>query len=222
MPRNTLNIYTLRDADAVLPCRDFTGDPRNLLEDQNVGTAQSRSQSAAERKAAEAEARGLITKHATEHAKLVGSLRKAVRKRLPTARELVYEYRSWIVISYSPNENGYDGVLALRADADGVKFYFNRGKELPDPEKRLKGSGGLVRFIELESAVTLKSPAVVKFIEEAIERSAVPFADGGKGSVIIRSATSKQKAAKTAAKASKASGGGKPKSIRVRKKPSRT
>ena len=65
----------------------------------------------------------------------------ALRKRLPTAHEVVYEYRDCFVISYSPNERGYEGVLAIRASADGVKLYFNRGKGLPDPEKLLQGSG---------------------------------------------------------------------------------
>jgi hypothetical protein len=52
---------------------------------------------------------------------------------MPTAHELLYEYRDFFVISYSPNERGYEWVLAIRASADGVRLYFNRGKELPDP-----------------------------------------------------------------------------------------
>ena len=68
-------------------------------------------------------------------------MRRWLRKRLPTAHEVVYEYRDCFVISYSPNERGYEGVLAIRASADGVRLYFNHGKGLPDPEKLLQGSG---------------------------------------------------------------------------------
>jgi hypothetical protein len=49
----------------------------------------------------------------------------------------VYEYRDWFVISYSPNERGYEGVLVIRASANGVGLYFNRGKELPDPVRQI-------------------------------------------------------------------------------------
>ena len=155
----------------------------------------STPQSAAERKVAEAELRAIIDKFAPEQFKLISAMRKSLRKRLPTAHELVYEYRTWLVISFSPSEQGFEGVLAIRADADGVKFYFSRGKELPDPEKLLKGSAH-VRFIDVEIASTLARPAVVSLVEEAIARNPVPFASAGSGSIIIRSATPKKKAAK--------------------------
>jgi hypothetical protein len=56
-------------------------------------------------------------------------MRRWLRKRLPTAHEVVYEYRDCFVISYSPNERGYEGVLAIRASANGVTLYIS-GKEL--------------------------------------------------------------------------------------------
>src|SRR5713101_1417038 len=99
------------------------------------------TQSAAARRSAEAQLRTLIAKFAPAHLRLLGAMRRWLRKRLPTAHEVVYDYRDWFVISYSPNEHGYEGVLAIRADTSGVKLYFGRGKELPDPEKLLQGSG---------------------------------------------------------------------------------
>lgn len=142
---------------------------------------------------AESELRALIAKFAPRHQKLVVATRRSLRKRLPTAIEVVYEYRAWFVISYSPSERGYEGVLAIRADANGVKFYFNRGKELPDPERLLKGSGGQVRSINLDSSSTLARPAVARLIDEAIARNRVPFARTGRGSIIIRSTSAKSK-----------------------------
>jgi hypothetical protein len=105
---------------------------------------------------------------------------------LPTAYEIVYEYRDCFVISFSPSEHGYEGVLVIRGTASGVDLYFNRGKELADPEKLLRGSGKLVRFIQLEGARTLARPAVKRLIEEAISRNPVPFARTGRGPVIIQ------------------------------------
>ena len=103
-------------------------------------------------------------------------MRRWLRKRLPTAHEVVYEYRDYFVISYSPNEHGYEGVLAIRASADGVRLYFNRGKELPDPAKLLQGSGKQTRWINLEGASTIARPEVARLIDEAIARNRVPFA----------------------------------------------
>jgi len=122
-------------------------------------------------------------------------MRRWLRKRLPTAYEVVYEYRNLgaVVISYSPNEHGYEGVLAIRADADGVKLYFNRGKELADPEKLLQGSGGQVRSIDVEGASTLARPEVASLIDEAIAHNPVPFAIAGRGSVVIRSTSARQR-----------------------------
>src|SRR6185295_8683261 len=112
----------------------------------------------AERRSAEAELRTLIARFAPAHQRLIGAMRRSLRKRLPTAHEVVYEYRDFFVISYSPNEHGYEGVLAIRAGANGVDLYFNRGKELPDPAKLLRGSGKQTRSIHMEGASTLARP----------------------------------------------------------------
>jgi hypothetical protein len=103
----------------------------------------------------------------------------------------VYEYSDFFVISYSPNEHGYEGVLAIRASANGVRLYFNRGKGLPDPAKLLRRSGNQTRWIPLEGASTLARPAVACLIDEAIARNRVPFARTGRGPVVIRSVSAK-------------------------------
>ena len=150
------------------------------------------AQSAVARRSAEAELRTLIAKFAPAHLRLIGAMRRSLRKRLPTAHEVVYEYSDFFVISYSPNERGYEGILAIRASANGVELYFNRGKELPDPEELLQGSAQ-ARWIHLEGASTLTRPAVARLIEEAIARNRVPFARTGRGPVVIRSVSAKQR-----------------------------
>ena len=157
-----------------------------------MSTSQLSTQSAVARRSAEAELRRLIVKFASAHQRLIGAMRRWLRTRLPTAHEVVYEYRDCFVISYSPDERGYEGVLAVRASANGVTLYFNRGKELPDPAKLLQGSGNQTRWIHLEGASTLARPAVARLIDEAIARNRVPFARTGRGPVVIRSASAKQ------------------------------
>jgi hypothetical protein len=62
------------------------------------------TQPAVARRSAEAQLRTLIAKFAPTHLRLVGAMRRWLRKRMPTAHEVVYEYRDFFVISYSPNE----------------------------------------------------------------------------------------------------------------------
>jgi hypothetical protein len=158
-------------------------------------TSPSSTQPAVARRAAEAQLRGLIARFAPTHLRLIGAMRRSLKKCLPTAHEVVYEYNGFFVISYSPNGRGYEGVLALRAGANGVRLYFNRGKELPDPAKLLQGSGSQTRSINVEGASTLARPAVARLIDEAIARNRVSFARVGRGSVVIRSTSAKRKEA---------------------------
>jgi hypothetical protein len=152
------------------------------------------TQPAAARRSAEAELRTLIDKFAPAHLRLIGAMRRSLRKRLPTAHEVVYAYQNLgaVVISFSPNERGYEGVLAIRASADGVKLYFNQGKDLPDPAKLLRGSSQ-TRWIPVAVASTLARPEVARLIDEAVARNRVPFAPAGRGSVVIRSTTAKKR-----------------------------
>ncbi len=149
------------------------------------------AQSAAERRSAEAELRTIVGRFAPTHVRLVGAMRRWLLKRLPSAHEVVYEYRDWFVISYSPSGRGYEGVLAIRGSADGVKLYFNSGKGLPDPERLLQGSARQVRWIHVEGAAILALPAVAGLVDEAIARNPVPFADSGRGPIVIRSTSGK-------------------------------
>jgi|SRR6187397_2979802 len=148
------------------------------------------TQPAVARRSAEAELRRLVAKFAPAEHRLVTAMRRSLRKRLPTAHEVVYEYRDCFVISYSPNERGYQGVFAIRGSADGVKLYLNRGKGLPDPEKLLRGSAQ-ARWIQMEGASTLARPAIASLMDEAIARNRVPFARTGRGPVVIRSTSKK-------------------------------
>jgi len=158
-----------------------------------MSTSPKNTQSAAERRSAEAELRGLITKFAPAHQRLVSATRRWLRKRLPTAHEVVYEYRDFFIISCSPNEHGYAGVFAIRGSAEGIRLYFNQGKGLPDPEKLLQGSANLVRWIQLEGTSTLARPAVVSLVDEALARNRVPFARTGHGPVTIRPTAAKKR-----------------------------
>ena len=142
----------------------------------------------------EAQLRSFIDRLDPQDQKLIRLVRAAVRKRFPTANELAYDYSSFFVIAYSPNDNGIDAAISFAARADGVDLYFNNGPQLPDPKKLLLGSGKLTRFGRLESARHLAHPDVQGFIAAAIDLASVPLPSKGKGSLIIK--TNKTGAAK--------------------------
>src|SRR5580692_4591126 len=103
-----------------------------------------------------------IAKFDPSMAKLIRSIRSALRKRFPTAIELVYDNYNFFVIGYSPTERPTDYIVSLAANAKGVGLSFNHGATLADPHGILEGSGSQNRFVRLtEGAKTLKNPHVV-------------------------------------------------------------
>jgi hypothetical protein len=116
-----------------------------------------------------------------------------LRRRLPSAIELVYDNYNFFVIGYGPNERPSDAILSIAAGASGVGLCFIRGATLPDPSKALLGSGKQTRFVRLPSAATLAEPAVAKLIAAAVVQSRVPLPARGRGRLIIRSVSAKQR-----------------------------
>ena len=125
--------------------------------------------------------------------KLIRAVRKAMRRRLPTAHELVYDNYNFFVIGYGPTERPSDAILSVTAAANGVGLCFLHGAKLPDPQKVLRGSGKQTRFIRLEPAAVLARPEVRALVAAAVERSRTPFAASGRGRLVIRSVSAKQR-----------------------------
>ena len=134
----------------------------------------------------EAQLRSLIEKFDAEDQRLIRAVRSAVRKRLPAANELVYDYGFSLVIAYSPTEAGIEGIGSISARAEGVSLYFMNGPELPDPKKLLKGSAKQVRFIPVEAASRLKHPDVEALIAATVALASVPLPSRGSGKVVIK------------------------------------
>lgn len=142
---------------------------------------------------AESQLKSFIAKFDTKHQALIRGVRKALRARLPTAVELAYDNYNFFVIGYGPTERPSDAILSIAAGANGVGLCFIHGAKLPDPQKVLSGSGKQTRFVRLPSIAALDEPAVRDLIAAAIARSSVPFATKGRGRLIIRSVSEKQR-----------------------------
>ena len=142
---------------------------------------------------------GFIRKFEPKHQALIRALRRALRKRLPTANELVWDNYNFFVIGYSATERPSDSVISIAAAANGVGLAFYRGATLPDPHKILQGSGSQNRFLRAESATILQKPEVEALITAAIAQNTAPFAPSGGKKLIIRSISKKQKPRKKTA-----------------------
>jgi hypothetical protein len=134
-----------------------------------------------------------IAKFDDKNQKLIRALRKALRKRMPTANELVWDNYNFFVIGYCPTERPSDSILSLATAANGPGLAFYHGTSLPDPHKVLLGSGKQNRFVRLESVATLERPEVEALIAAAIRLNKVPLPASGKGKLIIRSVSKIQR-----------------------------
>ena len=136
---------------------------------------------------------GFIAKFDPEHQRIIRSVRRVMRRRLPTAIELVYDNYNFFVIGYSPTERPSDAIVSLAASARGLNLYFIYGTVLPDPDKILLGGGSQGRFVRLPSDKTLSEPAVSKLLSAAIAESDPPVSKTGASKLIIRSISKKQR-----------------------------
>ncbi len=148
----------------------------------------------------EAQLKSLIDAFDPKNQKLIRSVRSAVRKRFPTANELVYDYGTSLVIGYSPTEHGIESIVSTAARADGVSLYFMNGPKLPDPKKLLQGSAKQVRFIPVEAASRLKHPDVEALIAATIELASVPLPSAGSGKLVIKTSAAKKRPRRKPAK----------------------
>lgn len=134
-----------------------------------------------------------ISRFAPKHQSLIRAARKALRKTFPTANELVYDNYNFFVIGYGPTERPADAFVSIAAAANGVGLCFIRGASLPDPRKVLNGSGKQTRFLRVPSVAELERPEVTKLLQIAATQGTTPLPSQGKGKLIIRSISKKQR-----------------------------
>src|SRR5438045_4513113 len=84
---------------------------------------------------------GFIAKFDRANANLIKSCRLALRKRMPTAIELVYDNYNFLAIGFCSTTRTSDCIVSLAASAKGVALSFYYGATLPDADGILLGSG---------------------------------------------------------------------------------
>jgi hypothetical protein len=149
---------------------------------------------------AEKQLKTFIDKFEPKNQTLIRAVRKALRKRMPTAHELAYDNYNFFVIGYGPTARPSDCILSIAAAANGVGLCFIHGASLPDPHQTLLGSGKQTRFVRIESANVLARPEVEALIAAALAESKTPLPATGKRKLIIRSVSAKQRPRRRPAK----------------------
>ncbi|MGB6941964.1 MAG: hypothetical protein WBE37_06195 [Bryobacteraceae bacterium] len=142
----------------------------------------------------EQQLKGFIAKFHPAIGIQIRECRSAMRRRFPTANELVYDNYNFFVIGYCTTERPADCVVSLATNSKGIGLSFYHGATLPDPHRILQGSGNQNRFVRLDGVATLRRSEVQELLDAAEAQADPPFVKTGKGKLIIRSISEKQRA----------------------------
>jgi hypothetical protein len=127
-----------------------------------------------------------------------------LRKLIPNATEMVYDNYNALVVGFCPGMRPSEAIISIAVMPEWVSLCFLQGAGLPDPEKRLQGSGNIARHIKMKKgAATLDEPAVKTLIAEALLCAKVPIPAGQKRQFFIKSVSVKQRPRRPSAVKSK-------------------
>lgn len=147
---------------------------------------------------AETQIAGFFARYDPATAKLGKAVRARLRKRLPGLLELVYvdERQGSLVLSYSPTENGSQGVCALALYPGRVHLCFTGGDRLSasDPKGLLQGRGKAVRHVVLTSLADYERAEIETLTAAALRLAKVRVDTGAKGAVVVKAAEQKERA----------------------------
>jgi hypothetical protein len=89
------------------------------------------------------------------------------RARLPGAFEMIYDNYNGLVFGFGPTERASEALFSIVLYPRWVTLFFLQGAKLADPNKVLKGSGGVVKHVVLASAADLDLPAIQELMDQA-------------------------------------------------------
>ena len=137
---------------------------------------------------------GFMAKYTPAMAKEGRAALMRMRRLVPGAVQMVYDNWNGLVVGFGPTERPSEAVVSILMVTDHVSLCFIQdAPDLPDPKRLLQGSGNVVRHIKLASARDLDKPAIRALVREAVSRSDVPFDPRGRGKLVIKSISKKQR-----------------------------
>lgn len=99
---------------------------------------------------------------------LFKDLRKYLLELHPDSNELLYHTHALTAV-FSISEKLSDAFCMLPIYTNHVNLGFNKGTLLKDTDKLLKGTGNLIRHIDVKKPSDYRNPKVTELIKEAIE-----------------------------------------------------
>jgi hypothetical protein len=148
-------------------------------------------------KTRQAQLDAFIAKYSPEVAKLGKATIARMRKMFPAAHVLVYDNYNALAVGFAPSERTSDAVFSIALYPRWVSLFLLKGAGLPDPHKRLKGSGNVVRHVVLTDIKVLGDPQIRELMQLALERSGASLQAGKRGTLIIKSISARQKKRRT-------------------------
>lgn len=136
---------------------------------------------------------GFIDKYSPEIATRFRATLSKMRRRLPGAVELVYDNYNALAIAFASGEKQADIVFSIAAYPRWVSLFLVGGQKLDDPGNRLKGSGGTMRHIVLDTPELLDDPAVEDLIAQALALAGTKLDDPANRRQLIKSVSAKQR-----------------------------
>lgn len=106
----------------------------------------------------------ILERHTPTIRALTNEARKLAKRVMPDALE--YGNAGWGAIAYRHPAAGY--VCGLFPFADHVKFLFEHGVELDDPDGVLEGDGTQVRYVTLRKQTDVRAGVLVPLLVAAI------------------------------------------------------
>ncbi len=97
-------------------------------------------------------------------------LRQFILKLYPDSNELLYHTHALTAV-FSISENLSDAFCHIPVYSAHINLGFNKGTLLKDPHSVLKGTGKLIRHIEVKQQSDYRNPIVKTLIKESISFS---------------------------------------------------
>ena len=164
--------------------------PRSTLEKKEA----TASRSGDAKTAAQSKLQACMAKFDAVQQKAIRAVRAGMRKRLPAANELFYDYGSFLVLAYSMTEHPKEAIASIAARPDGVRLYLLHGPRLSDPQKLLRGTGTQVRYVALAKPSMLSDAGVEALLAAAIAAAGVETSKEGRGQLVDRTVGQKKRA----------------------------
>jgi hypothetical protein len=97
------------------------------------------------------------------------ALRDLVFDEAPDANEVVYDGEYTVAMHFTPTARYQDAFCLIAVFTKHVNLQLNRGAELPDPKKKLEGTGKNMRHIKVNDWDDLNQPHVREFVRAALK-----------------------------------------------------